>query len=266
MARRIVLTDLNEDLGKGWLEHPESLLKVKSVLAQLSAAGSSVILFSAGDRVQLELLRRTLDINAPFIVESGSAVFTPVNQNPFVASLGNRDGDYFVMQFGCPYVQARAGLRVIANMISYPLKGFGDFTIPQLQRLVGLSEEAAHHAKAREFSELFMTPKAIEPTVLQQAAEAVGFNVIWRTAEESRFSELLGAGADLTRAVEAVLSAYAPSGEPLAVLGVSSHQSVLDCLHAAKETIGNEATFKERLLASASADSWIAAIDSSGFL
>ncbi|EDX87599.1 hypothetical protein S7335_5309 [Synechococcus sp. PCC 7335] len=266
MAKRVVLTDLDEALGEGWLEIPESIPKVKSVLAQLRATGSSVVLFSVGDRLQLELIRRTLEINDPFIVESGSAIFTPVDQNPFEMPLGDRDGAYFVMQLGCPYVQARAGLRVIANMISYPLKGFGDFTIPQLQRLVGLSEEAAHQAKAREFSELFMTPKAIEPTVLKQAAEAVGFNVIWRAAEESRFSELLGAGADLTAAVQALLSAYASSGEPLAVLGLSRRQSTLAGLHAAIETIGNESTFKEHLLASASADSWIEAIEFSGFL
>lgn len=266
MTKRVVLIDLDEALGKGWLEPPESIPKVKSVLAQLRATGSSVVLLSVGDRLQLELIRQTLEIDDPFIVESGSAVFTPVDHNPFATPLGDHDGAYFVMQLGCPYVQARAGLRVIANMISHPLKGFGDFTIPQLQRLAGLSEAAAHQAKAREFSELFMTPKAIEPTVLTQAAEAVGFNVVWQAAEESRFSELLGAGADLTAAVKAVLSAYSSLGEPLAVLGLSRRQSALAGLRAATETIENEAAFEERLLASTSADSWIEAIGSAGFL
>ena len=262
MAKRVILIDVGDALDQVWLESSERVLALKSVLAQQREVDASVVLFSAGDRAQLEPIRQTLNIDGPFIVESGSAIFTPVDHNPFEVPLGDREGAYFVMQLGCPYVQARAGLRVIANMISHPLKGFGDFTIPQLQRLTGLSEENAHQAKAREFSELFMTPKAVELAVLQQAAEAVGFSVVWRTAEESRFSELIAASADLTAAVKAVLTAYASSDEPLIVVGLSQHQSSLDCLSAAIELMKRKITFKEVRLAS-SADSWAAAIESS---
>ncbi len=198
MAKRIVLTAWEEV----WLDSSENIVRMKPVLSRLQTMGVSVVLFSVCDRAQLEPVRKALELTDPFIVESGSAIFTPVEYSPFRNPLGDRDDDYFVAQLGCPYVQARAGLRVVANMISHPLKGFGDFTIPQLQRLADLSEEAVHRAKDREFSELFMTPKAVEPEVLQQAAEAVGFDVIWRTAEESRFSELIGSAAGLRVAME----------------------------------------------------------------
>ncbi|MBE9062367.1 haloacid dehalogenase [cf. Phormidesmis sp. LEGE 11477] len=267
MAKRVVLIDCDDAVGKLWLELPETILKLKSVLAQLKDDGTSVALFSAGDRAQLEPILQTLDISAPFIVESGSAIFTPIDQNPFELPLGDREGTYFVRQLGCPYVQARAGLRVVANMISHPLKGFGDFTIPQLQRLIGLSEAAAHQAKAREFSEPFMTPRAVEPAVLQQAAEAVGFKVIWRTAEENRFSELVGADASLTAAVKILLGAYSSIdsslARSLAVVGVSMNHSVLDELRIAAATEG-EIAFWDKPPVSGSVDSWIAAIESTG--
>ena len=266
MARQILLTDWHE----AWLDSSADILKMKPVLGRLRDAQVSVVLFSAGDRAQLEPIREALALFDPFIVESGSAIFTPVEHSPFEQPLGDRDGDYFVEQLGCPYVQARAGLRVVANMISHPLKGFGDFTIPQLQRLAGLSEEAAHRAKAREFSELFMTPKAIEPSVLKQAAEEMGFGVIWRRAEESRFSELIGTGAGLTAAVAAVLSSYLSSAESSAekieVVGLSYRQSAIDCLLAAKGAVEDKTSFKSVLLSSTSADDWIAAVESTGFL
>lgn len=263
MARRIVLTAV----GKDWLEPLENALEMKSAVGQLRVDGTAVILFSECDRAQLEPIRQTLHIDDPFIVESGSAIFTPVKHNSFVDSsqasravLGDRDGSYFVMQLGCPYVQARAGLRVIANMISHPLKGLGDFTVPQLQRLASLSQEEAHQAKAREFSELFMTPKAVEPEVLQQAAEEMGFSVIWRSPEESRFSELVGAGASLIAAVEALLAAYVSLGSPLEVIGLSQQQSSIDCLRTAAQSVDADISFREVLLRSTSAKHWATAV------
>ncbi len=262
MARRIVLTAVGED----WLGSLEDMQRMKLALGRLSADGVTVILFSECDRAQLEPIRKALDLDDPFIVESGSAIFTPVASNPFEETpqkaLGDRDGDYFVMQLGCPYVQARAGLRVVANMISHPLKGLGDFTIPQLQRLASLSEEEAHQAKAREFSELFMTPKAVEPEVLGRAAEEMGFNVIWRTSEVSRFSELVGAGASLTAAVAALLSAYSSMGEILEVAGLSQHRSVLDCLRAATQSVDTKIKFEEVLLTSALSEHWVTTVES----
>ncbi len=262
MARRIVLIDVSED----WLGLSENMPEVKSALSRLSADGVAVILFSQCDRAQLEPIRQALDLDDPFIVESGSAIFTPVVSNPFEETpqkaLGDRDGDYFVIQLGCPYVQARAGLRVIANIISHPLKGLGDFTIPQLQRLASLSEDAAHRVKAREFSELFMTPKAVEPEALERAAQEMGFSVIWRTIEESRFSELLGAGASLTAAVKALLFAYAFTDETLEVAGLSQHQSALDSLRAGTQSVNTEIRFEQVLLPSILSGHWVAAMES----
>ncbi|MEL6816866.1 MAG: hypothetical protein AAFP03_18980, partial [Cyanobacteria bacterium J06598_3] len=172
------------------------------------------------------IIRESLGLTAPFITESGSGIFTPVSHNPFNPALGEKDGDYYVEILGCPYVQARAGLRVIANIISHPLKGFGDFTVDQLKRFSKVSEEVAHQAKAREFSEPFMTPKAVEAEALTQAAEEMGFEVVLRSPEEGRFSELIGAGAGIVPAIQRLVSAYQkqlPEGEVLQVVGVSDH-------------------------------------------
>lgn len=197
---------------------------LQEAIAQLQAKGIPVIIFTERDRAEVEPIRTQLGLTAPFITESGSGIFTSVNHNPFTPVLGEKEGDYYVQTLGCPYVQARAGLRVIANVISHPLKGFGDFTVDQLKRSAKISEDAAHRAKAREFSEPFMTPKAVDAETLREAAEEMGFGLVLRSPDEGRFSELIGPGAGLEKAVTVVVGAYQkqlPAGETLKVMGIS---------------------------------------------
>ncbi|MEL7333240.1 MAG: haloacid dehalogenase [Cyanobacteria bacterium J06560_2] len=232
---------------------------LREAIAQLKASDVPVVVFTQRDRVEIEPIRQQLGLTSPFIVESGSAIFASANQHPFGPGVGETEDGYFVVTLGCPYVQARAGLRVLANMISHPLKGFGDFTVPQLEKSAKLSETAAHQAKAREFSELFMTPKAIERELLRQAAEDMGFEVILREPKESRFSELLGAGAGLPAAVKELLSAYQSleAGEALQVIAVSSRSADLAALAKVKRELDIE-DWKEVLVDGHEA--WVEAI------
>ncbi len=241
--------------------------RLRPAIAQLQTLAIPVVVFTNRDRAELEPVRQQLGIVDPFIVESGSAVFTPIDHNPFSFNLGEEDlgeeeDDYFVLTLGCPYVQARAGLRVLANMVSHPLKGFGDFTVQQLQRLTGLSETAAHQAKAREFSEPFMTPKAVDPAVLQQTAEEIGFEMVLRSPEENRFSELIGAGAGLDAAVQAVITAYQHQAEPgrsLKVTVISSRSDDFAALTEVKESL-DSSDWQEILITRFAPEGWLEAI------
>ncbi|MEM6598786.1 MAG: haloacid dehalogenase [Cyanobacteria bacterium P01_C01_bin.69] len=214
--------------------------RAKAAIAQLAEQETAVILFWDGDRAELEPIRERLGLTTPFVVEGGSAIFTPIESDPFETPLGERDGDYFVYELGCPYVQARAGLRVLANAISHPLKGFGDFTVQQLERSLKVSEDEAHRAKAREFSEPFMTPKSVDLAVLKQSAAEMGFDVVIREAEDSRFSLLRGADANLMAAAKALIMAYAGQSSEdgaLWVRGITTKQAEIDALSTAKGTL-----------------------------
>lgn len=229
MVDQIIVTALDG----GLLNSSEDYAPLQPLMAQLRARGIPVIVFTERDRTEVEPIRQQLGLVDPFITESGSGVFIPVNHNPFDPAVGEQDGDYYVLELGCPYVQARAALRVIANLISHPLKGFGDFTVEQLQRSAGISAAAAHRAKAREFSEPFMTPKAVASEKLHQAAEEMGFKIALRHLEDGRFSELMGAQAGLVPAVEKVIAAYQsqlPAGQRLKVMGVSDRPEDLTTL------------------------------------
>ncbi|MEO1387170.1 MAG: haloacid dehalogenase [Cyanobacteria bacterium J06634_6] len=245
MAKQIVLTALDDvllpadDVTGGW-EHGLHAQR-RADIAKLKAVGIAVIVFTQRDRTELEGVRSRLNLTDPFITESGSAIFTPAKHNLFESPLGEKEGDYFVEVLGCPYVQARAGLRVLANMISHPLKGFGDFTVPQLQKSAKLSEADAHAAKAREFSEPFMTPKAVDADALSKAAEGMGFKVILRAAAESRFSELVGSEAGLENAVQKLVMAYwalvGESDDGCEVVAISNRHQELALIEKACEAL-----------------------------
>ena len=210
--------------------------KAKQAIAQLAKKSIPVILFSDRSRAEIEPVREQLGLTAPFIVEGGSAIFTPVENSPLKTPLGEHDGNYYLYELGCPYVQARAGLRVLANEISHPLKGFGDFTVQQLERSLGVSEERAHLAKAREFSEPFMTPKSVDLESLKQSAKDMGFEAVIRDDKDSRFSLLKGAEANLTGAAEAVIAAYGRAEDALRIGGIAISQEEIDALSTAEES------------------------------
>ncbi len=255
MVNRIVLTAWDG----AFLAAMQADAALLPLMASLKEKGVPVIVFTERDRAELEPIRQQLVWTDPFIAESGSGIFTPVNHNPLTPALGEQDGDYYVQELGCPYVQARAGLRVLANAIAHPLKGLGDFTVPQLQKLLGVSEQAAHQAKAREFSELFMTPKAVEPAVLIKAAEEMGFGMILRDAEESRFSELMGPDAGLEGAIAQLIAAYEnqlPPDETLRIIGLSSREEDLATL------AGVSADMDWQGVLMADPTEWTAAVDS----
>ena len=220
MSSKVILTTLD------WLTAAEDsgLEQLKPVLSSLNRSGVVVVGWTACDRAELEPIRAALSWSAPFIVESGSAIFTPVDHNPFATPLGEQEGAYFVEALGCPYVQARAGLRVLANLISHPLKGYGDFTVPQLERFLKVTEDVAHRAKAREFSEPFMTPKAVDSETLVSAAKEIGFGVILRDQKDNRFSELVGAGVSLERAITLIVGAYKDRNADASISIVASRE------------------------------------------
>ena len=119
------------------------------------------------DRAELEPIRQQFELETSlFITESGSGIFTPVNHNPFdILCWASKTVTTMYMNWAAHMCRARAALRVLANAVSHPLKGFGGgggggggaiFTVPKLERFMAVPEAVAHRAKAREFSEPFV--------------------------------------------------------------------------------------------------------------
>ena len=226
MTQLIIFTDLD-----GTLLNSETYDYGVTVpiIQQLKALKIPVIPVTSKTRAEVSTLRQDVGLSDPFVTENGSGIFVEINHNPFNESLGEQEDGYYVVDLGCPYVQARAGLRVIANELHHSLLGFGDMTIARLQKYTGLSAKDAQEAKAREFSEPFITPKAVTSEQIVAAVEAVGFKVV----VGDRFSHLIGPEAGKGNAVKRLVALYQgvlPPGETIVTIGLGNSPNDLDML------------------------------------
>ncbi len=229
----ILFTDLDGTLLNGETYNYQATLPVLETLKQ---KGIPVIPVTSKTRAEVETLIQTVGITDPFVVENGSAIFIPRDTCPFALPEGEDDGPYRVVALGVAYVMARAGLRVLAQEIGRPLKGFGDFSVEQIQTLTGLSETDAQQAKAREFSEPFMTPKNVTPETLRDAAESIGFQVV----VGDRFSHLIAGSAGKGVAVRQLVEHYRttlPKGETITTVGLGNSPNDLAMLEAVDHAI-----------------------------
>ena len=226
MTQLIIFTDLD-----GTLLNSETYDYAATVpiIQQLKSLNIPVVPVTSKTRAEVSTLRKDVGLTDPFVTENGSGIFVEINHNPFNQPPGEQEDDYFVVELGCPYVQARAGLRVIANELHHSLLGFGDMTITRLQKYTGLNANDAQEAKAREFSEPFITPKALTSKQIVEAVEAVGFKVV----VGDRFSHLIGPEAGKGNAVKHLVSLYKatlPPEETIVTVGLGNSPNDLDML------------------------------------
>ena len=226
MTQLIIFTDLDGTLLNG---ETYDYAATVPIIQQLKSLKIPVVPVTSKTRAEVSTLRQDVGLTDPFVTENGSGIFVEVNHNPFKEPPGEQEDDYYVVDLGCPYVQARAGLRVIANELRHSLLGFGDMTIDRLQKYTGLSAKDAQEAKAREFSEPFITPKAVTSEQIVEAVEAIGFKVV----VGDRFSHLIGPDAGKGNAVKRLVALYQsilPADETIVTIGLGNSPNDLDML------------------------------------
>lgn len=174
------------------------------VLGSLQEQRIPVISVTSKTRQEVEVLRQQIAPQDPFIVENGSGVF--VNQTDDRFSLTNTQpwSEFHLLQLGCSYAEVRTGLRQLGEVLNRDLQGFGDLSLEEIVDLTGLPPDDATRAKAREFTEPFLTPKTVPPEEVEAAAKALGFQVV----VGDRFSHLIGANAGKGSAVQHIVEAF----------------------------------------------------------
>src|SRR5512143_2726927 len=99
MTTTVIFTDLD-----GTLLHPKtySFTEALPALELIRERGIHLVLCSSKTRAEIEVYRKRLHNEAPFIVENGGAIFVPVGY--FIFPTGSiRSGDYTISAFGKPY-------------------------------------------------------------------------------------------------------------------------------------------------------------------
>lgn len=139
-------------------------------------------------------LQQTLQIEAPLIVENGSAIYLPRSQfaeEPQCIDAANQVSqleDYWCIQLGKP----QAEIRQILDNLSLPSDSYqllSECSVQQVMQLTGLAEADAKQAMHRDYSEpLLWLADETQRNAFELLLEAHGLN----TLQGGRFIHVLG--------------------------------------------------------------------------
>ncbi len=158
-----VVTDIDGTL----MDHNYDFKPALETLNWLSAIGVPVIPCTSKTASEVRLLRKTIKLKSPFIVENGGAVY---------GNKGNSDEEW-VLPLGKTFASLRPLLDVISKRLNYPLRALTDLSLAEVRDLTGLDESAMSLALKREWSVPFLNPSGADMSKLSKIASDLNVSI-----------------------------------------------------------------------------------------
>ncbi|HEY3441205.1 MAG TPA: HAD-IIB family hydrolase [Paludibaculum sp.] len=208
----LIFTDLDGAL----LDHGTySWEAARPALDRLKSQQIPWILATSKTRGEVELWRRVLGNEHPFIVENGGAAFLPTGYLPEPVRGVEQRGAYEVLEWGTPYNELVASLERASHSSRCRVRGFHEMTPEEVSRLCELPLEQAVLAKQREYDEPFLIVDPERTDALIATIEGQGR----RCTRGGRFWHILGAN-DKAHAVKALSALFEEAFGPVVTIGL----------------------------------------------
>jgi mannosyl-3-phosphoglycerate phosphatase len=192
-----------------------------------------LVFTSSKTRAEMEIYRKKLENDHPFIPENGGAVFIPKGYFSFPYPYDRGLKEYSVLELGTFYFQIIEVLESIKKETGIRIRGFSDLSEKEISSLCGLSLEEAELAKKREYDEPFLIEgeeKEIE--IVKRKIEEKGMNYVWG----GRFHHILGKN-DKGKAVEILKELYENQFFSISTVGIGDSLNDLPMLSAVDHPI-----------------------------
>jgi mannosyl-3-phosphoglycerate phosphatase len=161
-----------------------------------------LVLVSSKTRREMSYYQEKLGLGGyPFVVENGSAIFTPID---YFQGLGNKSlsGDYDRYTLGKTYLEIETILNSISDKHRYKIRGFHNSSKSEIGTITALSDEQVEMALTREFSiPLFFNEKA--ERILKSEIDTYGLKILYG----GRFMHLLS-DVDKGVALRVIMEGY----------------------------------------------------------
>ncbi|MEJ2319865.1 MAG: HAD-IIB family hydrolase [Gemmatimonadales bacterium] len=228
----LIFTDLDGSL----LDQADySYEGARPALDRIAHEGWPLVFVTSKTRSEVEALQRRMDVEGPFVVENGAAVFFPASliglDIPVIPDASS-DGSVRALVFGRLYSEVRRFMENVRG--DFGLRGFGDMELREIAELTDLPPEDAERARAREFTEPFIMADPERLPELEAAAAARGFAI----TTGGRLYHLMGAGQNKGRAVRKVQEILAGSERnPVVSLGLGDSPNDAEMLEVVDHAI-----------------------------
>lgn len=172
----MVFTDLDGTL----LDHSTySFQAAQPILDRLTAAKVPVVATTSKTQSEVVSLYKKLNMEAPFIIENGAAVFIPKQYFPKQPQDSFSDSNFWIKRFSKPREKFIHVVNQLKPHFGHSFTHFDEMSLQAIVDSTGLSASAAGQAKQRQYGEpVLWTGKIQEKHDFIKAAIALGANVL----------------------------------------------------------------------------------------
>ncbi len=217
---KVLFTDLDGTL----LDEKYDWRKARREIEELKKKGVPLILCSAKTRAEQRKLREEMELNYPYIVEDGSAIVIPKDDelSKIAKSYGaKKDRDELLIKLGVDYNEILSFLRELEK--KYPIKYYGNMSVEEVSKVTGLNFKSAELAKKREFSE----------TLVKWGNSLKEIEKKFKARLGGKFVHVYGKNADKGVAVKILTEMYSKLyGKRPITIGIGNHYTDLPMLKA----------------------------------
>lgn len=198
--KAIIFTDLDGTLLN---HHDYSYDEAKVALKKIKKKKVPLIFTTSKTKIEVEKLHKRMQIQEPFIVENGAAIFIPKNYHTLkLDKLKSFDDNYYVLQLGKTYKEILSFYNKVKK--DFGLKGFSDMDINEIMVQTNLPIENATLSSKRNFTEPFILKDESKLEELKLVAKKEGIKI----TKGGRFYHLIGELQDKGKAVKEVISLF----------------------------------------------------------
>jgi len=148
--KSVIFTDLDGTLLDHYTYKTDA---AEETLAILKSQHIPVVLNSSKTQQEMLLIREQLELDSPFIIENGAAIYIPVGYFEAQPQDTELENDFWVKSFCQPKEYWLSLLSEHAMAYRNDFQGFSQLTNAQLAELTGLTIDKAEMAKQRQYGE-----------------------------------------------------------------------------------------------------------------
>jgi len=167
MSQYLIFSDIDNTLlqsyiiKEGEIYHIEEYGEIKEIVQKLRKNKIPLVLCSSKTRFEQEKIRKYLEIDDPYVVENGGAIFIPENYFPIDLeelglSISSRINENLVIELGKSYNRIIETLQEIREIFHIEFIAVHDLSLPELAQKVGISIYDAKLMASREYSETIL--------------------------------------------------------------------------------------------------------------